>query len=156
MPLRRLIFLATLAGGLLGCAQRSEDRLYPPIDATAPEVLRSDPADGATQVPLDTRITIWFSKPVDPFTIRHDTLSVSSGDLHLRGEFVVNEVEEQVETPVEDGVEAVTELHGQVVFVPFETLPPNIRFRLKINRAVTDEVGNHLTSEYISEFKTGP
>jgi len=144
MPVCALILFGLIASWLSGCADWSGERLYPPIDETEPVVLRTAPEDGSSHVPVDTAITIWFSKPVDPATVRHDSVAVRSGDLHLRGQLTVEEQEEE---------EA---LHGRVVLEPFEKLPPNILFHIKVNRAVTDEVGNHLRAEYTSEFMTAP
>ena len=146
MPVCALIlFFGLINSWLSGCADLSGERLYPPIDESELVVLRTAPEDGASDVPVDAAITIWFSKPVDPATVRHDSVAVRSGDLHLRGQLTVDEQEEE-----EEG------LHGRVVLEPFEKLPPSILFHIKVNRAVTDEVGNHLSSEYTSEFMTAP
>ena len=54
-------------------------------DTTPPTVISTSPADGATDVAVDTSITATFSETMDPSTITASTFILSSGGSEIAG-----------------------------------------------------------------------
>ncbi|MBI4567498.1 MAG: Ig-like domain-containing protein [Planctomycetes bacterium] len=56
-----------------------------PADLTAPTVTSVSPANGAASAPVDTPITVTFSRAVDPATVSATSIEVSTGGAPIAG-----------------------------------------------------------------------
>jgi hypothetical protein len=118
-----LLFLAALLTGCIG-AQGP--------DANAPGVLAVSPADGATHVPINSVVTVTFSKAMDANTV--DTRS-----------FTVQGV---------TGVVSLNAEHTVATFTPTGLLTKNTLYTATITSAVKDLSGNALVSSKVWTFTT--
>ncbi|MDY0746526.1 FG-GAP-like repeat-containing protein [Paucibacter sp. R3-3] len=75
--------LAVSAQDLLGNPLATEQRWAFTIDATAPSLLQSTPANGAADVPLSGALQLQFSEAVDPATVNAQTISIGSYNVTL-------------------------------------------------------------------------
>ena len=128
----QLELVATLSGG---ATRRSV------IEVPArrrPRVVRTVPPRGKTDVPLNARIVVVFSEPLDP-----QTLSTASVQL-LRGT-----------VPVTGRLEFLDADHVTVEFIPNALLAPATRYRLEITQEVRDLDGEPLEVPVTVDFETG-
>ncbi len=105
-------------------------------DTSAPMVMSTDPANAATGVVLNKKITATFSEPMDPLTL-------STASYWLTG----------------PGATAVA---GSVAYVgttatitPSADLAPNTSYSATLTTGATDLAGNALASNYVWSFTTG-
>jgi hypothetical protein len=99
-----------------------------------PIVIATNPADGATNVPLNQIITATFNEEIDPSTINSDSFKIV-GNTALDG------------TISYSGVTAT--------FVPSSNLKPNTTYAGTITTSVKDLNGNALQENYVWTFSTG-
>lgn len=102
------------------------------------KVVRTDPAPGKRDQPLNANIVIVFSDPVDA-----STLTASSVQL-FRGT-----------APVAGTVGLLSGSATAVVFSPSQLLDPNTDYRLVVTQAVRDETGDALAENATVDFTTG-
>lgn len=95
-------------------------------DATAPTVIATNPADMATAVPINTKITATFSEAMDPATISTTTFTVTAGA-----------------TPVA-GTVTYAAVSNTATFTPSANLAANTTFTATITTGATDLAGNAL------------
>jgi len=100
-------------------------------DTTAPTVSSITPVEGATDVDVNTAITVTFSEAMDPSTITTDTFLVNDGDI----------------------AGTVTYSDKTATFTPTTTLDYATIYVVTITFVAKDLAGNALTS-YTSAFKT--
>lgn len=103
------------------------------IDGVCPLVVRTDPANGATGVPIDQIITATFNENMDPATI--------------------NEMSFTVMGSVVKGTVSCTD--STAVFIPEQLLLGNHTYTGRITTSVKDFMGNALQRDYVWTFSTG-
>lgn len=109
------------------------------VPATAPPiVVRTDPADGKRDVPLNARIVIVFSEPIDGTTITGSTIRLNRGLAEVAGEVQVADAE-----------------HLTAELVPAEPLAAGTEYELEITQAVRDLDGEALKTALTVHFTTG-
>ena len=127
-------FLAALIGGC-----KKDD--FVEINVLCPLVISTDPANLATNVPLDKVITATFNKPMNPATIVPESFSLQEGTtspaVFVEGALTY------------DGISAT------LTFVPTNDLLDNTTYTGRIESSVTDLLGNPLKEDYIWTFSTG-
>jgi hypothetical protein len=113
-------------------------------DTTRPRVILTVPADLATGVLTNTKISATFSEAMDPLTITTTTFTVKQGATSITG--------------------IVTYSGITAVFVPATTLAASTTYTAKITSGATDLAGNQLAgnqaplpaaSDYVWSFTTG-
>jgi hypothetical protein len=107
-------------------------------DTTAPTVISTNPADGATGVAINRRINATFSEAIDPLTITTATFT-------LLGPGV---------TPV-PGTVAYDVASRIATLAPGSNLAPNTTFTATLMTGITDLAGNALASDFVWSFTTG-
>ncbi len=104
-------------------------------DSTPPDVIFISPPNGATGVPIDTKITIFFSEDID-------TTTITSGIKILEN----NAIEIPFTFSYDPAIFKVT-------ITPLGGLNPNKNYTVKVK--VKDKRGNEMSTEFISSFSTG-
>jgi hypothetical protein len=66
------------------------DVIYIGDDVTPPEVTSSNPANGATDVPLNSVITATFSEAVVPASVNSSTFTLTTGGSSVEGQVTYN------------------------------------------------------------------
>ncbi|MBI5764730.1 MAG: Ig-like domain-containing protein [Planctomycetes bacterium] len=107
-------------------------------DTSAPTVVSTNPANTATDVPINKKINATFSEAMDPLTITIANYSVTGpGAVPVTGTVSYDSA-------------------GKIAtFVPLADLAPNSSFTARITTAVTDLTGNALASAFVWSFTTG-
>ncbi|MDT7907188.1 MAG: Ig-like domain-containing protein [Candidatus Calescibacterium sp.] len=105
------------------------------VDTTPPDVISIFPPNGATGVPIDTKIIIFFSEDIDTGTI-------TSGIKILENNVV--------EIPFTFSYDPTV---FKVTITPLGGLTPNRNYIVKVK--VKDKRGNEMPTEFISYFSTG-
>ena len=104
-------------------------------DTTTPTVSSTVPANGATGVPINTKLTATFSEAMDPANVTTTTFTVKQGTTAVSG------------TVTYSGVTAV--------FTPASTLAASTTYTATITTGAKDLAGNALASNYVWSFTTG-
>jgi len=127
----RLEFVATLGGGatLHAVAKVPARR--------APRVVRTVPPRGKTDVPLNSRIVVVFSEPIDPATLTAASVRL------LRGT-----------EPVGGHVEFIDADRLAAAFVPDVPLAPATGYQLVVSTAIRDRDGESLEAPITIDFTT--
>jgi hypothetical protein len=102
-----------------------------------PKVVRVDPPKGKTDVPLNSRIIVVFSEPVDPATLTTATVQLLASGQPVAGAVQVNP----------SGLTAE--------FVPQSLLAANTTYELAVTTGVRDLSGDALEAPAIRQFPTG-
>lgn len=103
-------------------------------DASAPTVLSTDPANNATGVLLDKKITATFSEAMDPLTINTLTYTLKQGATPVAG--------------------TVSYSGTTATFSPISNLAGNTLYTATITTGAKDLAGNALVSNYVWSFTT--
>ena len=140
-------YTATVKGGAGGVADLAGNRLVadfvanwttgPAADLTPPTVLTTLADNGGAGVPINTKVGVLFSEPIDPLTITNNNFQLRNGTISIPGTLY----------PVGD----------TVVFLPQSNLTPNTTYTVTIEGGrgdVTDRVGNALAANYVYSFRT--
>jgi len=104
-------------------------------DTTAPTVTGTIHDNGATNVPINTKVGATFSEAMDPLTVTNLTFTLKQGATPVSG------------TITYSGVSAV--------FVPSSNLAYNTVYTVTITTGVKDLAGNALAAPYILSWTTG-
>ena len=104
-------------------------------DSTPPQVLFTNPADGASQVPINPQIQVLFDEPVQPTSLSAVTLSANTSTL-------------AVTRTLSNGNRTLT-------LTPNLLLAPNTSHSLTIS-GVRDTAGNLISGTVTAGFTTGP
>jgi len=107
----------------------------PASDTNAPMVTATINANGATNVPINTKVGATFSKVMDPLTITATTFTFMQGSTPVAG------------TVTYSGVSAV--------FSPATNLTALTLYTAKITTGAKDLAGNALASDYVWSWTTG-
>ena len=131
------LFLAFFIGG---CVDENVETV-----GVCPLVLSTDPANLATNVPLDKAITVTFNEAMNPATITPGVLSISSPNAGGR----------------KAGIAAIS---GELTydastytmhFMPSVKLEANTTYTATVETSVKDLMGNALQTPYVWTFSTG-
>lgn len=106
------------------------------VDNTAPSVSDTSPRDGASQVPVNARVMVQFTEPVNPVSVSAGTLSLSGPGGVLSGSISVEE--------------------GLVTLTPTTPLAPSTLYTVTIGTEISDVAGNALGAVTTVNFTTGP
>lgn len=104
-------------------------------DTSAPEVVSTNPGQGAKGVRTNASIHVYFSEPMDPSSITSNTFTLA-GSL---GSTVTGEV---------------TYSNRAAAFIPFTHMDELTTYKATISGSVTDSFGNSLGSDYSWSFQT--
>ncbi len=107
-------------------------------DVTAPTVTSTDPANAATGVAFNKKISATFSEVMDSSTITNASFTVENATLGG--------------TPVAG---TVTYSGTTAIFNPTGSLLPNTTYAATITTAAKDKAGNAIAANYIWNFTTG-
>jgi len=127
-PVSVLVFLALL---LVSCSGHSSENL--PFDVTD-----ISPADGATNVALNTSITVSFS------------IDLEWGSVYDASFFVYDETNRGRILG-----EIIASSPNTILFVPYAELQPNSLHTINITAELEDVWGNYFQETYTSSFTTG-
>jgi hypothetical protein len=103
-------------------------------DNTAPTVLQTDPADGASQVSLSSSVRVSFSEPLNPSTVSSSSFILSTGGTPVAGS-VSYDAPNRIAT-----------------FTPASPLSAGAVYTATIATVVTDAAGNPLASPVVFSF----
>ncbi|MEW6365908.1 MAG: Ig-like domain-containing protein, partial [Acidobacteriota bacterium] len=106
------------------------------LQPTGPSVVGQTPSNGATNVPLASRIQIIFSEPVSPATLTPQTFYVLDGTVALAGTVSLSL----------DGLLAE--------FKSAQDLPSSKTLTVVVKGTITDLRGNPMGTDYTSSFTT--
>jgi hypothetical protein len=104
------------------------------VDSTAPTVNSTSPADAATEVATDARITALFSEPVSPATVTGATFLVNDGD--VAGSVTYNSIT------------------NTAIFTPTAGLATGTTYTANVTTGVMDLSGNALGADFSWQFTT--
>ncbi len=105
-----------------------------PPDGTRPTVISTDPAPGATAVPLNKIISATFSEVMNPATINNTTFLLRQGATPVPG--------------------TVTYSGTTALFIPSLNLLPSTVYTATITTGAQDPAGNGLLANYVWSFTT--
>ena len=106
------------------------------VNALQPTVTSTNPAIGATAVPINRKITAAFSKSMNPATISAATFTLASA------------------TTTITGVVAYDAASSIATFAPAANLAANTAFTATITTGAKDLAGNSLASNFVWAFTT--
>jgi hypothetical protein len=106
-------------------------------DLTAPQILQLSPRDGLTQAPINTRVTLFFNKPVAAQSV----LNVAQTILATGG------IPQQV-------LVAVFNNNQEVVLTPVNPLAANTTYTISV-AGIQDVAGNSMSGPVVTSFTTG-
>jgi alpha-tubulin suppressor-like RCC1 family protein len=105
--------------------------------STPPRVVRTSPPRGKTSVPLNTRIEVVFSEPVDAASLTHDSFYLLQGG----------------QTPVAGHI-SLGDTGVVARFTPAAPLQAGVGYVVHVTTAVKDRSGTALDSALSSDFQT--
>jgi len=101
---------------------------------SCPIVISTNPIDGATNVPLNQIVTVYFNKGMNPETIK-------SASIYFEGDSTLNG--------------SLTYSDSTARFTPSSPLKINTTYKGTVKTAVKDLKGNALQKDYVWTFSTG-
>jgi hypothetical protein len=104
-------------------------------DVVAPTVISTVPANGATSVAFNTKVSATFSEAMDPATINSASFTLKQGATVISG--------------------VVTYVGLTATFSPSANLLPNTLYTGTVTTGAKDLAGNSMTSNYTWSFTTG-
>jgi len=107
-------------------------------DTTAPTVLSTVPANLASSVAINSKISAIFSEAMDPLTLNMTTFTLMQG---------VNSV---------GGMVTYAQAGNIATFMPTSDLVPNAPYTATITTGAKDLAGNALAANFVWTFTTGP
>jgi hypothetical protein len=123
-----------------GCGGESYSTQSISIDTTKPGVVYTAPANRDTGVGTNITISVTFSKPMDPATIRTNTFTLSAPDGSAVSASLI-------------GYDAANSI---AQFNPATNLSPTTIYTATIDKGVADQMGNAMGANYSWSFMTGP
>ncbi|MGO9274591.1 MAG: Ig-like domain-containing protein, partial [Terriglobia bacterium] len=110
------------------------------LDKTAPQIVGTDPANGASSVPTNASVVVTFSKPIDP------------SDLTPASFFITDDT-----TGLPLSATTQTDpISFTATLVPGQPLPTGRLFTVTLTTAIQDLAGNSLGANFEFFFTTGP
>ena len=132
-PVATLLMLVALTGGC-----RKDD--YVEVPGVCPVVESTNPANGATSVPLNQVVTATFNEEMNPATITQSSFTLTGG---LKSG-----------VPVQ-GTLTYNNTNATLSFVPSSPLAQNTTYTGTVKSSVKDLKGNALQTNYVWTFSTG-
>jgi len=128
--------ITDLAGNLLGCVNLCNYSFTTSAltQATGPAVVGISPANGLTGIPINARVEVQFSEPVDALTVSQVT--VTSGGVNV------------------NVTSTLTNANQTLTLVPVVALNANTSYTVTVT-GVQDLSGNGQVSPFTSTFTTG-
>lgn len=117
-----------------GCTGSGNNSAGSAVDLSVPSVSVTNPADAATGVAMDQKITATFSKGMNAATITAATFTLLQGTTPVAG--------------------AVSYEGTTAVFTPANTLDPNLSFTAALSTGVKDLEGKALATNKTWSFMT--
>lgn len=105
------------------------------ISGICPVVISTDPANGATNVVTNKKVSVTFNEPMNAATITAATFMIKDGSSVIGG--------------------TITYSGNTAVFTPTSTLKANTVYTGIVTTAVKDVAKNALISDYVWSFNTG-
>jgi len=112
----------------------SADGLGTPCDTTVPAVISTSPVNMATNVPINSQLTVAFSEAMDPTTITNTTFLLQQGAAPVGG--------------------TVSYINGLATFSPITSLITNTLYTATITTGVKDLSGYVLATNFVWSFTT--
>jgi hypothetical protein len=131
-----VVMLLVLVALTQGC--KKDD--YVEIPGVCPEVESTNPANGATNVPLNQIITVTFNEEMNPATITQASFILTGGAKST--------------VPV-TGALTYNNTNATLSFVPTSPLVENTTYTGTVKSTVKDLKGNALQTNYVWTFSTG-
>lgn len=129
-------FAAMLLVGLMAaCTSGSGSGSDSPTESVAPTVSVTSPANTATAVALNSKVTVTFSEAMDASTINATTITLKQGTTDVTG--------------------VVTYAGKTAVFTPAASLTASVIYTATVSIGVKDVAGNALAANKIWTFTTG-
>ncbi len=131
-----LVYTCTITTGAkdLGGNAMAANYVWSFTTGNSPQVLLTDPSNGATNVSINKTITATFNKPMDPLTINATTFTIKQGATLIPGVITYN------------GVTAT--------YNPINALAFNTVYTGTITTGAKDLLGNSIVSNYVWTFTT--
>ncbi len=107
------------------------------VNALPPTVTFTNPANLSTGIPLNRKIAVTFSKPMNPLTITTATFTLVGGGTNVAGTVSYN---------------AATNV---ATFSPLANLTASTLYTATITTGAKDQAGNSLASNFVCTFTTG-
>ncbi len=106
-------------------------------DLIPPQIILTNPLNGTVDVPLNTKITVMFSEPIDKTTLNSETFKIVniSGSATISGEIIYNE--------------------NTATFIPQNNMSYNTQYTATLTTEIKDLSGNSLLESYSWSFTTG-
>jgi hypothetical protein len=101
-----------------------------------PIIVRTDPPDGKTKVPLNASVMVVFSEPMDPDSLMREHIRVLRDGVPVPGEVRI----------LDGGL--------RVEFVPNQELARSVEYTIALGTALRDLSGDALEAEYSATFTT--
>ncbi|MBF0408091.1 MAG: Ig-like domain-containing protein [Candidatus Riflebacteria bacterium] len=122
-------------------------------DTVAPTVVSTDPEDHAVDVAVNMKITVPFSKAMDPLTVNSTTFTlVESNDAQVAN-LLENPKNFSLAGSAGQAIQGTVVCVGWVaVFTPAKNLSLNTRYIAMLSTGVKDLAGNALAENYIWSF----
>ena len=128
------LILAGLAGAT-GCVVPGDATPFAPVDAAAPFVEDTIPAPGATEVPQDVTVDLFFSEAMAWEAVSEDLFRLESG--HFPAPFTLDR----------SGTR-----QRRLSVVPTEPLAPNLEYTLTVRGEIMDRRHNPMGEDYVLTF----
>lgn len=132
MKQRKTLMLLVLALTILFINCAKDD--FQEVNGLCPKVIATSPVDGATNVPLNQKITATFNEEINAQTLTATSFTIS-GTSAIAG--------------------SIAYAGTVVTFTPNANLTPNTTYVGKITTYVKDLTGNALQEDFIWSFSTG-
>ena len=128
------------AGNLMKVPFSSSFTTGTSLDQNEPGIQSTVPANGAYGVPLDTTVSVTFSKAMDPGSITANS-------------FTLFDITAKAAVP---GSVQVDSTDTMATLVPAQQLPANHAFSVTLTSAIRDQANNHLSGNPTFGFSTSP
>ena len=126
------LFVLLLVVFAAGCKKDTEE---PGLKGICPEVVNTDPANGAVNVPTITKISATFNEEMDPASLNATTFYVKKGSSLVPG--------------------TISYTGNTVSFSPTSQLDANTVYTVTITKGAKDPAGNAMIEDYTWTFNTG-
>ncbi len=131
------IVASLLLAALIGGCKKDE---YVEIVGVCPVVESTNPANAATNVPMNQIVTATFNEEMNPVTITQSSFTLTGG------------LKSGVPVP---GIVSYDNTHATLSFAPTANLSPNTTYTGTVKSTIKDLKGNALQTNYVWTFSTG-
>lgn len=128
----KCLFVLLLIVFAAGCKKDTEE---PGLEGICPEVVSTDPANGAVNVPTITKINATFNEEMDPASLNATSFYVKKGSTMVPG--------------------SISYSGKTVSFNPTNQLDANTVYTATVTKGAKDPAGNAMIEDYTWSFNTG-